>query len=51
MNQNQNTKLPTNTDETAQPAPAAIEVKDLEPEQDVAGGMKCANNLKQMGIA
>lgn len=51
MNQNQTNKLPTKADETAQPAPAAIEIKDLEPEQDVAGGMKCANNLKQMGIA
>lgn len=51
MNQNQNSNLPANTDETAQQAPAAIEVKDLEPEQDVSGGVRCQNNLKQMGIA
>lgn len=50
MNQNQQTN-PQSPDEIVPVAPAAIEVKDLEPEQDVSGGMKCANNLKQMGIA
>jgi hypothetical protein len=53
MNQNQNSKSQTSADETVQPVPAAIEINDLEPEQDVSGGaarMKCQNNMKQMGL-
>lgn len=50
MNQTQNPADQKIADESA-PPPAQIEVQDLEPEQDVSGGSKCQNNLKQMGIA
>lgn len=50
MNTPQNSTPPTSADEAAQPVPNLIEVKDLEPEQDVSGGMRCQNNLKQLGI-
>ncbi len=32
------------------PAPQ-ITMEDLEPESDVTGGVRCQNNLKQLGIA
>ena len=30
---------------------AAFRLKDLKPAKNAKGGMKCQNNLKQMGIA
>ncbi len=50
MNQTQNPSAQKAAEEAPAAAPERIEVKDLEPEQDVSGGTGCANNLKQMGI-
>ena len=51
MNQNQNSNPNPSADETVQPVPATIEINDLEPEQDVSGGMRCQNNVKQIALA
>ena len=50
MNQNPNAELQSATEEVALSVPAAVEIKDLEPQKDVSGGMKCQNNLKQLGL-
>lgn len=50
MNQNQNAELQSATVELAQPAPDTVEIKDMEPQKDVSGGMKCQNNLKQLAL-
>ena len=50
MNQAQNSTTEKSTDAREPPVNAPMEVTDLEPEPDVSGGMRCRDNLKQMGI-